>query len=249
MKKKVSKEEVKAYFGASVVVDHYVEATIRLGLWASEAKIFESVFSKDAHLLDLGCGAGRISFGLKQLGYQSLEGSDLSTGMIAAAQALSEATESGIVFQVADATRLPYGNDSFDGIIFGFNGLMQIPGIENRLKAFKEIRRIIKPGGKFVFTTHDREHYQFGDFWAEEAKRWNGGKQGEDLVEFGDRYEPTALGDLFMHVPSREEIKTVLQDSGWTLLRVVERSALAIESEQVRAFSDDCLFWVVESTP
>ena len=76
-------DKVKEYYLSDTVVDYYAKATSSVGLWISERKIFRRVFADyEVGLLDVGCGCGRISFGLSQLGYKNLLGIDYSSKMI-----------------------------------------------------------------------------------------------------------------------------------------------------------------------
>jgi methionine--tRNA ligase beta chain len=50
----------------------------------------------------------------------------------------------------------------------------------------KEALRILKPGGVFLFTTHDRDRAaDYRSFWKAERKRWGEGRQKPGLIEFG----------------------------------------------------------------
>ena len=238
-------DKVKEYYLSDTVVDYYAKATSSVGLWISERKIFQRVFADyEAGLLDVGCGCGRISFGLSQLGYKNLLGIDYSSKMIKKARQIARMQESGLSFQVADATELPFSDNLFEGAIFGFNGLMQIPGRDKRRAALEEIFRVLSPGSYFVFTTHQREMNKWRKFWKQERERWRKGKQAKDLGEYGDRYEPTKLGNLFIHVPAKNDVVKDLEAVGFKLEADVLRSEVAHEPKSVREFSDECRFWV-----
>lgn len=239
-------KDVKAYFDAEGVVEHYARAAAELGLWRSEEKIFTRLFEPAHSILELGCGAGRIAFGLHELGYRNLLGIDYARGMVARARRLAEVWEYAIPFRVADATALEFEDAIFDGAIFGFNGLMQIPQAGQREQALGEIYRVLRPGAWFVFTSHDRERSRHHDFWAAEAVRWEQGSENQELEDFGDRLEPTEHGSHYMHVPSMAEMQTLLTKVGFRLEASVMRSDLATESAEVEAFADDCRFWVVQ---
>jgi len=238
-------DKVKHYYMSDKVVDYYARVSHSVGLWHSEKKIFQRVFNDPkASLLEIGCGCGRISFGLGQLGYANLLGFDFSRNMIAKARRLARVLEIGVSFQVADATEMPFSDNLFDGAIFGFNGLMQIPGRDNRRAALSETFRVIRPGAYFVFTTHEREMAKWKKFWKQERIRWRKGEQGKDLEEYGDRYEPTRLGDLFIHVPAKQDVVEDLKSVGFKIEADVLRSQVSVEPENVREFSDECRFWV-----
>lgn len=225
---------------------HYAEAAANLGLWQSEEKIFMRLFKPEDSILELGCGAGRIAIGLHELGYRNILATDYSRPMIERLRHLSKLLEYAIPSQVADACALKFENGVFDGAIFGFNGLMQIPEAGQRLQALREIHRVLRPGAWFSFTTHDRERSPHQDFWQAEERRWAEGRQNPELEVFGDRAEMTSEGLHFMHVPTVAEVEALLDEVGFRLEATVMRSELGEEPPEVQAFSDDCRFWVVQ---
>lgn len=239
-------EVVKAYFNDERVVRHYADATVQVGLWKSEELIFQRVFRKEDSILECGCGTGRITMGLWELGYRNILGTDFAGNLVKEARRLAQILEYRIHWKVEDATQLTFEDNLFDGAIFGFNGLMQIPGRENRQRAMGEISRVLRPGGWFVFTTHDRELSTYRSFWKKEQSLWRKGKQNPYLDDYGDRFEPTPLGDLFIHVPTTTEIREDLKAAGFRIEADVLRSKLANESPRTREFSDECRFWVVQ---
>jgi ubiquinone/menaquinone biosynthesis C-methylase UbiE len=239
-------KNVKAYFDSEGVVDHYAQAAAELGLWAAEEKIFTRLFAPADSLLELGCGAGRIAIGLYELGYHNLLATDYSREMVNRARDLAKRLEYTIHSQVCDATALDFEDAVFDGAIFGFNGLMQIPQAAQRAQALSEIYRVLRPGAWLVFTTHDRERSEHRDFWEAEKLRWEYGTEKPELDDFGDRTESTDHGAHFMHVPSVAEVQTLLVKVGFRIEVSVMRSELGKESAAVEVFADDCRFWVVQ---
>lgn len=241
---KVNADRVREFYDDRGVVDHYHRATANLGLWLSEELVFRKVFNPDERILELGTGTGRIAIGLAELGYRHLLGIDLAREMVKEARRIGKVLEAGVSFRQGDATRLKFEDALFDGAIFGFNGLMQIPGKEARRKALREIRRVIRPGGALVFTTHDRHASKHGSYWKKEKQLWDRGKQKSELLDFGDRFEETNLGKLYIHVPTPSEMREELKLTGWKCEWDSLRSAIAHESPAVRQFSDECRFWV-----
>jgi SAM-dependent methyltransferase len=193
-----------------------------------------------------------VTVGLHHLGYRHLTGFDFAAEMIDQARNLAE--EQGITdlaFHVADATKLPDSplstpspQPGYDGVLFLFNGLMQIPGRENRRAAMRGLHRLCRPGGTFIFTTHDREDPLEQKEWAEEAARWARGGQDPRLLEFGDRYFAHEHGSTFMHLPDKKEVIEDLLATGWRFEHSSLRDDLATERMAVREFSDNCRFWV-----
>lgn len=241
----MEKETVLSYFNSDLVVNHYEAAAEKIGLWKSEEKIFQQIFNKEDSILELGCGVGRISFGLHKLGYRHLLATDYAKNMIQKARSLSKRIGYPLPFRVCDATDLEFEDSLFEGAIFGFNGLMQIPKESNRVKALKEIYRVLKEGGLFVFTTHLRSNSKRKAFWADEEALWAKGEQKKSLDDFGDRFETTSMGDSFIHVPEQASMEALVQAIGFKLEIVVPRSIIANEDANVREFSDDCAFWIL----
>ncbi|MGJ0120582.1 class I SAM-dependent methyltransferase [Williamsia sp. MIQD14] len=112
--------------------------------------------------LELGCGTGFFLLNLMQSGVAE-RGSvtDLSPGMVKVA--LRNGTNLGLDVdgRVADAETIPYEDDTFD-LVVGHAVLHHIPDVE---QALREVLRVLKPGGRFIFAG---EPSTIGDFYA----RW-----------------------------------------------------------------------------
>jgi SAM-dependent methyltransferase len=67
--------------------------------------------------------------------------------------------------RVADAERLPYDDDTFDCVV-GHAVLHHIPDLDT---AFREVLRVLKPGGRFVFAG---EPTRIGDRYARRLGAW-----------------------------------------------------------------------------
>ncbi len=251
--KKVSPKIVRADFNDLTAVVHYTRAAHKLGLWASERILIDRFFpDQTARLLEAGCGAGRVCTALWELGYRELHAFDFAEQLLAQAQSLSLERNAHVTLFHADATRLDVchliDDIQFDGVLFMFNGLMQIPLRRNRRRALRQLARVCRPGATCMFTTHDRNSSPTEQaLWRLEARRWARGKQDPILREFGDRYfEEAGTGRTFMHLPDRDEILADLRATGWEHLHDVMRREVAAESRAVRDFSDDCRFWVAQ---
>ena len=247
---KVTGATVRADFNAINTVLHYTRAAHFIGLWKSELALISQYFpDKESRLLEAGCGAGRVAVGLWHQGYRHVTAFDFAAELIEQAVNLArEHGTTGLTFHQADATQL--GSSSlkdfkpFDGALFLFNGLMQIPGRENRRTAMRELQRVCRPGAHFIFTTHDREDPKDVAEWAKEAERWAKGEQNPRLLEFGDRYFSDETGNTFMHLPDRPEVLEDMAATGWCHVHDRTRNELASETPKVRNFSDNCRFWV-----
>ena len=179
----------------------YVEAVTTVGLWESERLLMHRYVDWGGAVLDIGCGAGRTTFGLYDAGYRHITGYDLSSTMIEAARRVARERGLLIRFDVGDAVSLPYADASFDGALFSNQGFMCIPGGERRLRVLREVRRVLRPGRHFLFTTHDRDDPSFEQFWYEERARWSAGEQYPQLIEFGDLVVVDSRHPTYLHSP------------------------------------------------
>lgn len=241
----------------------YTRAAHYLGLWRSERLLVQRFFTDlDAPILEAGCGAGRATIGLYELGYRDITAFDFADGLLE--QAASLARERGVGEEVrffsGDATRLAEcdwvsglsrarpGWTGFGGVLFLFNGLMQIPGRESRRAALNGLRALCRPGAPLLFTTHDRDCSAAERArWRIERARWDRGEQDPRLLEFGDRYFEHEHGRTFMHLPVRAEILEDLAATGWRHGYDALRSGIVEEPAAVREFSDECRFWMASA--
>jgi SAM-dependent methyltransferase len=83
---------------------------------------------------------------------------DLNQAMLDQASAVG--TKRNVAWRRADALELPFPDATFDVVVCQF-GAMFFP---DKAKAFSESRRVLKPGGEFIFSVWDRiEENEFAD--------------------------------------------------------------------------------------
>lgn len=107
--------------------------------------------SKTASVLELACGTGILT---KVLARQmppdaQFIATDINADMLSFAR--QSLQNDNIKFQIADLQALPFTNDSFDVIVCQFGVMFAA----DRQKAFNEVYRVLKPGGRFYFCTWD----------------------------------------------------------------------------------------------
>lgn len=98
--------------------------------------------------LELGTGTGFFLLNLMQAGVMSHgTASDISPGMVEVAVRNAKGLGLDVDGKVVDAETLPFEDDSFD-LVVGHAVLHHIPDLE---LALREVVRVLKPGGRFVF--------------------------------------------------------------------------------------------------
>lgn len=96
-------------------------------------------------VLELCCGHGEL-LTLSPLEFSRGVGVDLSISMLEAGQEHHQNAEH-FTFVQADATQLPFEDNSFNAV-FIFGGIHHVP---EREALFKEVFRVLLPGGRFYF--------------------------------------------------------------------------------------------------
>lgn len=97
-------------------------------------------------VLELGCGTGRLLQHLLPYGFE-LYGVDISAGMLAIARQRLADNQGAVTLKQCDAASMPFVNATFD-VVYSILVINLIPGYED---VFREVARILKPGGRFVF--------------------------------------------------------------------------------------------------
>ncbi|MPZ96155.1 MAG: methyltransferase domain-containing protein [Propionibacteriales bacterium] len=115
--------------------------------------------------LEIGCGTGFFTLNLKLAGViEDPHVTDISPGMVEVARRNAEGLGFSIEGRAADAETLPYDDDTFD-LVIGHAVIHHIPDVE---LAFREMLRVLKPGGRVVICG---EPTRYGDFVARRLSR------------------------------------------------------------------------------
>lgn len=144
------KENVEMY-GTAGSVKHYENLK---DLKGTEKFLIEKYFY--GKVLDLGCGVGRTTKHIFDLGFDVL-GVDIVGEMIERAKKIYPK----IKFEQGDACELKYKDNSFDIVFFSFNGLDYIYPESKRVTALREIERVLKKDGYFIYSSHNPWHLLF----------------------------------------------------------------------------------------
>jgi len=104
-----------------------------------------------ARLLELAAGTGRATRALAaSLPSTAIVASDLNQPMLDYAAAHTRAPN--VSWRACDAQQLPFADGEFDVVVCQF-GAMFFP---DKRRAFAEARRVLRDGGRFIFTVWDR---------------------------------------------------------------------------------------------
>ena len=127
------------------------EYTREAGLRQIERELIDVFMPRPpAQVLDIGCGAGRTTVGLVDAGFQ-VTAIDLAQPLLDHART----RRPDIDYRVMNATRLELPDRSFDAALFSYNGIDVIFPLADRRRCLAEVRRVLRPGGIFILSTHN----------------------------------------------------------------------------------------------
>ena len=105
-----------------------------------------------SQVLEIAAGTGVVTRAMASALPESVSivASDLNQAMLD--QAAAAGTKRPVEWRQADAMKLPFENATFDAVVCQF-GVMFFP---DKAKAFAKVRRVLTPGGVFIFNVWDR---------------------------------------------------------------------------------------------
>ena len=161
-----------------------------------------------ADSLEIGCGTGFFTLNLKSAGViDNAAVTDLSAKMVEVALRSGKGLGFELDGRTADAEQLPYDDNSFD-LVCGHAVLHHIPDLD---RAMREVLRVLRPGGRFLFAGEPSER---GDFVARRLSRitWAASvaatRRGPLAAKFGRPEEEVASSEREAALESVVDIHT-----------------------------------------
>lgn len=216
----------------------------RSGLQPGEARVLAQLGVDVAgqSLLDIGVGGGRTTSAL-----EGVVGSYV--GLDYVPELVSEARRRFPHARISqgDARSLDFEDGTFDVVLFSFNGIDGV-GHQDRLRVLAEVRRVLRPGGLFWFSSHNRGWSRFHrlpwqgrprlgrvmlkkslEAWRSRANR----RRLRPMEEVTDDYaivndEAHGYGLLLYYVDAASQVAQ-LERAGFTDVRVFDQTGEAAE--------------------
>jgi SAM-dependent methyltransferase len=177
--------------------------------------------------LEIGAGTGYFSLNLLKQGILTgVTCTDVSPGMLETLSGSAERLGLDVETVICDAEQLPFENDSFD-VVFGHAVLHHIPDLP---QAFREFRRVLKPGGVIAFCG---EPSRTGDRLASYPKRaalavaplWRRALRarphvGSGPVPWGKDEEASLEPYVDVHAFAPSDLERAAHDAGFETVRV-----------------------------
>ena len=139
------------------------------GLRESSAHLLGDVAGM--RVLEVGCGGGQCSRWVAGQGVATVVASDLSSAMLDRARRIN-ATMADLRLRIplvqCDGTVLPFPDDTFD-VVFTAYGV--VPFVADSARVMAEAGRVLRPGGRFVFSTTHPMRWAMPDDPGEQGLR------------------------------------------------------------------------------
>ncbi|HEU0214090.1 MAG TPA: methyltransferase domain-containing protein [Jiangellaceae bacterium] len=175
-------------------------------------------------VLEIGAGTGFFSLNLHQAGVvDDVHVTDISSGMVDAAKRNACMLGFDIEGRVADAECLPYADATFD-LVVGHAVIHHLPDVE---QAFREMLRVLKPGGRVVVCG---EPTRYGDYVARRLSRatWWAATRATRLPFLRNRWaRPREALDESSRAAALEAVVDLHTFDPGALARIVERAGAA----------------------
>ncbi len=127
------------------------------GLRESRAGLLGDVVG--CRVLDIGCGQAQTTRWLRAQGSEVV-GLDLSAGMIGLGRLLDESLGTRTPLLQAEACALPFASASFDTVCSAYGA---VPFVEDSAALMREVARVLRPKGRWVFSVTHPLRWAFPD--------------------------------------------------------------------------------------
>lgn len=176
-----------------------------------EKLLFDSYLKPGSSILDLGVGGGRTTPYLSSLAKHYV-GIDYAREMIATCRQRFPHLQ----FEVGNAADLSnFSSSSFDAVVMAFNGIDYVIPDDARFRALQEIRRVLKPDGILIFSSHNPRSIWVRPFWNPQRLR--------DMAEGVVNRKSTLFAPLLFCLTGARVVLAWMQAAGRSLGRTALR--------------------------
>ena len=180
--------------------------------------------------LDLGCGSGALGQIWAEQGRSgSYTGMDFSGPLLQEAEKVTAGLSNDLLklaYLFGDlmdpAWPESFADKKYDGVL-AFASLHHIPGRENHLRIFRQVRQLLKPGGRFIFSVWQ---FQNSPKLLKRVQPWSLAGIDEKTLEAGDTLldwrfalpeNTDQRGLRYVHRFSEAELDRIAAESGFRL--------------------------------
>jgi ubiquinone/menaquinone biosynthesis C-methylase UbiE len=178
-------------------------------------------------ILEIACGTGRVTSHLiRSVKHDRLTATDLNPDMIEVAK--EKVRDKNIKWLPADAMELPFDDNSFDLVVIQF-GIMFFP---DKPKGVREAFRVLRPGGKLIFSTWDKTENVPGIY------------EGRNVIESYFEGDPPKFYSIPFSMHDEKELKELSTNAGFSNVKVG-----LVKKEGYSSSTADLSIGIVEGNP
>ena len=218
----MEREQIRQFYSNEMEKDRLEQELFQLEGIRTKEIIGRYLNKKGLAIADIGGGAGYYAFWLQSMGHQ-VTLVDLSPRNIELV--VERSKSSGVQLanaRTGDATKLELGDDQFDLVLL-LGPLYHLIDETERIKALKEAKRIVKPGGFVLSAVISRYASLFDGFKRDLVYDDQFAKLLVDDLQTGVHLNPTNNPEYFttayFHTPA--EIRDEIKESGLKLEKLV----------------------------
>lgn len=207
------------YAHAPHIATDYDEYFAENTLFEHDEAVLRRHFTTPGLVADLGCGTGRALLPLVRAGHRGLA-IDLSEHMLDIVRQKAQREQLDVQClqaNLVDLSAVP--DDSVDYAMCLFSTLGMIAGRTNRVRALGHVRRMLRPGGRFVLHVHNlwwNLRDPGGPWWLLRSVL---AATVSRHVEVGDKYFLyRGVPNMYLHVFRPREIRRGLKDAGFEIV-------------------------------
>lgn len=181
----------------------------------------------EAKVLELGCGTGRFIPHLIHKGYQ-LTAIDNSQKMLEKArERIHVEVKAPVEILQTEANSIPFDDDSFDAVY----SILVINLIQDYQMTFKEVARVVKPGGLFIFNVPNLNSIYF--------------PAGIYVNLRGRTTTRNSSGYRYSHWFTRLELRSALRNAGFVLEEVQGQPSNVGSRDEVTPLCKPVIRWLL----
>lgn len=205
MKEEMKKIEYEDYDSSSKIYDRYRQTPGQ----GNVRSLISSLEEKSPSILEVGCGTGNYLLKVAENFPQaSVYGLDLNSSMLEICRQKTSHLKNVKKLVCEAAQNLPFEDNSMD-LIMAMQTLHHYGEDENRIKFFKEVHRVLKPGGRLLID--HSTNIQLNLFWFVFLCPY-GLEKGYDTMRSNNQYIEMCKKSGLSHVSTQEIYESTVKD-------------------------------------
>ncbi|MEW5902143.1 MAG: methyltransferase domain-containing protein, partial [Acidobacteriota bacterium] len=210
-------EDLKKLYGRI----RFEEYELNKQMTPAESALLKKLIPEGGSILDVGCGTGRLLVPLSEAGYE-MSGIDLVPRHVRMVK--EQLAVKGLAADVREANwrEIPVEDSAFENVIALGRNLLHENAIQGQRAFFREINRVLKKGGRFIFDIPDRERGHY----AELVRGYSEAMRKRRIVSRpGTIFDsPDGVHFATRYTYSRADIAALAEGAGFVVVDVKEAS-------------------------